>query len=629
MIKNLHIFLMVLICAVVASSQSARAAATQTFNVATSEDFQSALDAAKRGDVIQVQAGASLVGNFILPNKTGKQKKGASDWVTVRTSASDDELPPEGTRITPSYSNAMAKLVSPNNEPVVRGEAGAHHFRFIGIEFTIASDVMLNHGIVRLGEGDETEASALPHDILIERCYVHGHALADVSRGIALNSASTDILDSYISDIHGIGFDTQAICGWNGPGPFKIINNYLEASGENIMFGGADSRIENLVPADIEIRRNDFSKPVSWKEGILAKPANINAGALNSVEGHLTPGATYYYKVTSRGRAGTASIATSPASGEIAVSLAFDQNSVSLAWDAVDHATEYRVYRTSDAPGSESRNWVYYASTAPALTDTGNAETSVSGSTPPTVGTHWSVKNIFELKNARRVVVDGNLFENNWVDAQSGFGILFTVRNQDGRAPWSVVEDVEFTNNIVRHSAGGINILGKDDRFPSGQTKRILIKNNLFYDIGTEEWGGTNGRFLQITETIAVTVDHNTVIHTGHIITAYGQPSLDFSFTNNLAPNNTYGVIGDSSSTGTATIEKYLPASVFKKNVIVSGRADIYPKKNFFPSSFDEVGFVDSASANYRLSPSSPFKGAGTKSSDIGANLDAIERARN
>ena len=28
--------------------------------------------------------------------------------------------------------------------------------------------------------------------------------------------------------------------GWNGPGPFLIENNYLEAAGENIMFGGND-----------------------------------------------------------------------------------------------------------------------------------------------------------------------------------------------------------------------------------------------------------------------------------------------------------------------------------------------------------------------------------------------------
>jgi hypothetical protein len=632
MIKNQRILIATVICAIVilpiaGLAAGLRPAKLEVFTVATSEDFQSALDAAKQGDVIEVEAGATLVGNFLLPNKPGLTGSRSAEWITIRSSAPDDQLPPEGTRVTPEYSNAMPKLVSPNADPVFRAEPGAHHFRLTAVEITIAPNVMLNFGIVRLGEGNETDEAMLPHDILIDRCFIHGHAVADVSRAIALNSAKTDIVDSYISDIHGIGFDTQAICGWNGPGPFKIINNYLEAAGENVLFGGADPTIPNLVPADIEFRRNDCSKPLSWKEGILARPANVNSAALNSFGSNLTPGATYYYRVASRGRAGYSTMATSPASDEIAIPLAPDQNSVNLTWGATDHAREYRVYRTSDAPDSQSRNWVYYTTTEPGFADVGDALSGTAGSTPPSVGTHWSVKNIFELKTARRVVIDGNLFENNWVDAQSGFAILFTIRNQDGKAPWSVIEDVSFTNNIVRHSAAGINILGRDNLQPSDKARRLSIKNNLFYDIGGAQWGG-NGRFLQITETESVSVDHNTVIHTGNIITAYGVPNLDFSFTNNLAPNNDFGVVGDGSVSGTTTIDRYMPSSVFKKNVIINGRATAYPKKNYFPTSIDEVGFVDPATGDFRLAPSSPFKMAGTKQKDIGADLDAIDRAR-
>ena len=35
------------------------------------------------------------------------------------------------------------------------------------------------------------------------------------------------------STIHEIGADTRAIAASNGPGPFKIVNNYLEAAGED------------------------------------------------------------------------------------------------------------------------------------------------------------------------------------------------------------------------------------------------------------------------------------------------------------------------------------------------------------------------------------------------------------
>ncbi|MEN3334101.1 MAG: hypothetical protein V7641_3466 [Blastocatellia bacterium] len=614
---------LLLLWPVVADAASAKSA--QTFSINTSDDLQAALQDAQPGDQIEIVAGARLVGNFTLPNKPALSSSKAGKWITIRTAAPDEALPPANARITPAYANVLAQLVSPNADPALRTEAGAHHYRFIGLEFTIASDVMLNHGIVRLGDGDESDARLLPHDLVIDRCYIHGHARADVSRGVALNSASTDILNCNISDIHGIGFDTQAICGWNGPGPFRIINNTLEAAGENVLFGGADPQIPDLVPSDIEFRRNDCTKPLAWKDGILARPVNVAATALSGVGNNLPMGATVYYRIAARARAGYDTTATSAASEEIAVPLAFDQTAVALLWESVPLADEYRVYRTTDAPDAATRKWMYYSSNSAAFTDVGDLLTAAEGS-PPERATRWSVKNIFELKNARRVIVDGNLFENNWVDAQSGFAILFTVRNQDGKAVWVTVEDVTFTNNVVRHTAAGVNILGKDNNHPSQQARDLLIRNNLFYDIGGDQWGG-NGRFLQISEAAAVTLDRNTILQTGNIVTAYGVPTSAFVFTNNLAPNNDFGVIGDGTPSGNATIEQYLPASTFKKNAIIGGRASSYPKKNLFPVSLDEVGFIDLPGGNFRLSPSSPLKSIGTKGRDIGADIDAIEQA--
>ncbi len=78
----------------------------------------------------------------------------------------------------------------------------------------------------------------------------------------------------------------------------------------------------------------------------------------------------------------------------------------------------------------------------------------------------FAVKNLFELKSARRVTIRGNLFEHNWTDAQTGFGILFKAINQDGTAPWSVLEDVLFESNVVRDTENGFNILGTDYHYP-------------------------------------------------------------------------------------------------------------------------------------------------------------------
>src|SRR5215216_3963413 len=50
----------------------------QTITVAAGGNFQTALNSANPGDTIVVEAGATFVGNFTLPNKTG------SAWIIIR-----------------------------------------------------------------------------------------------------------------------------------------------------------------------------------------------------------------------------------------------------------------------------------------------------------------------------------------------------------------------------------------------------------------------------------------------------------------------------------------------------------------------------------------------------------------
>ena len=609
-----------------------------TLVVRAGEDLQAAINQAQPGDTIQLEAGATFTGNFVLPAKSGANDQ---NQIIIRSSATDTDLPAPDVRAHPAMSHLFPKLVSPNTEAALRAASGAHHYRLLAIELTLSEDVKINFGLVKLGQGNEPDAAMLPRDIVLDRCYIHGHKTADVSRGVALNGAGLSVFNSYISECHGIGFDTQAIAGWNGPGPFKIVNNYLEGAGENVLFGGADPKIPGLVPSDIEFRRNYCSKPVAWKDGILARPSTVAARGVAPLNGsisvgNLAPGVTHYYRVAARARVGQSVTATSVASDEIGVSLAFPETSIELTWSPSELAKQYRIYRTTDGPEAASRRWVFFdvdatgCATAEGLcpfVDTG-AITIAGEGAPPQSATRWSVKNIFELKNARRVLVDGNLFENNWVDGQNGTAILFTVRNQEGSAPWSVVEDVTFTNNVLRHTAAAINILGRDNNNPSEQTKRLKIRNNLFVDVNGRDWGGGNGVFLTVTESLDVTVDQNTIIHSGNVITAYGEPNTGFVFNNNLTSHNAFGVIGDGTGSGLSTFERYFPGLTFKKNVIAGATASRYPdKKNFYPPSLDDVGFFDKENGNYRLSLTSPYKNLSTKSTDIGADIDAIERA--
>src|ERR1035438_1377884 len=60
------------------------------------------------------------------------------------------------------------------------------------------------------------------------------------------------------------GVETQGVAAWWTPGPLKIVNNYVSASIENIMIGGAGEPATPWVPSDIEIRNNYIFKALSW-----------------------------------------------------------------------------------------------------------------------------------------------------------------------------------------------------------------------------------------------------------------------------------------------------------------------------------------------------------------------------
>jgi len=479
--------------------------------VGPKDDLQAAINAAQLGDTIVVQAGVIFTGGFVLPAKSG------SGEIVIQSSRLK-ELP-EGVRVNPSQSALFAKLQSDTNaEPVVRTEAGAHHYRFHGIEFSTTTAKVRIYDLVRFGEGRHKQKTldVVPHHFVIDRCYVHGFDTQDVQRGVTLNSGESTVTNSYISDIHSEGTEAQAISVWNGPGPFHIINNYLEAAGENIMIGGADPGVPNLVPSDIEVRRNHMFKPLSWKVG-----------------------------------------------------------------------------------------------------------------DPSYAGKHWTVKNIFELKNAKNVVIDGNVFENCWRDAQDGTPILFTVRNQECTAPWSTVENITFTNNVVRNAEGGLNLLGADNEVTaafgkcrpasaSGRGTNAQVSNNLFYNI--------KGPFLLLNGFYNVTVAHNTHIQSGNIMTLYGTPAQQFVYRDNLTIRGPkgYGVFGDATGEGVVALRKFAPDVVFKNNVLAMGDSSLYPKENEFPASLEKVGFVNFEKGDYRLAPSSPYKKRPSEGQAVGCDWEKL-----
>jgi hypothetical protein len=232
-------------------------------NVPAGGDLQQAIDAAQPGDTIALDPGAVYTGNFILRDKTG------DEFVTITTAGAD---PLEGTRITPQAATSLAKIVAPNDSPAISTEPGAHHYRLTNLEIYAAAGVY-SFAIVALGSGSATTVAELASNIELNRLYIHGDPQAGSKRGVELNSASTVIKNCWISDFKSEIQDTQGICAFNGPGPFTIVNNYIEGGAENIMFGGGVAQSPDLIPSDIVIRHNHLRKPPEWMSEV--KPNGI------------------------------------------------------------------------------------------------------------------------------------------------------------------------------------------------------------------------------------------------------------------------------------------------------------------------------------------------------------------
>ncbi len=521
-------------------------------------NVQTALDNASCGDTIELQSGSSFAGPFTLPHKDCDDQH----WIIIRTNAPDNALPAEGVRVTPCYAglaslagrpdfhcvstaNVMARLIL--GQRAASGPLflapGANHYRLVGLEITripgsgAASDLI--------------HAEAGADHIVLDRVWVHGTAQDETRRGILLDGITTAaIVDSYFSDFHctsvsGSCVDSQAIAGGSSTlagGPYKIVNNFLEAAGECIIFGGDAS---TTTPADIEIRRNHLFKPMLWEAG---------------------------------------------------------------------------------HPGF------------------------VGGLT----GNPFIVKNHFELKNAQRVLFEGNILENTWGGfSQVGFSIALTPKGYTdpnstiNRCPTCQVTDVTIRYNTISHVGGGVNIAtvltGSGVRALAGG--RFSIHDVVMDDVTTQYNGP--GTLLKIMNGWSrnalhdVTINHITGFPETHFLTLLdlaSKPQMsNLIFTNNIVGAGQYPVWSAgggsancaSSDVPITSISRCFSTYTFTSNVIIASPYALseWPAGNHFPDDFQAVDFLNYTDHDYLLLPSSPYWGQATDGTNPGADIEALEAA--
>lgn len=220
----------------------------------TVANLQAAINAASPGATIWVDHTSSGAANISLPNK------GGSSYIYIVSDALAS-LPASGGRATSADASNMPTITSTGSPSIALStQSGACYYRFIGIKFAGASGA--TGGIIRIGSG-ESSASNLPHHIIIDRCLVQAHSTGG-QRGIAGNGNYIAVIDSSVWGWVSTSAETQAFHCYNGEGPILLENNYFEASGENIFFGGQDPAITNLIPSDITITNNHIKKLLTW-----------------------------------------------------------------------------------------------------------------------------------------------------------------------------------------------------------------------------------------------------------------------------------------------------------------------------------------------------------------------------
>jgi hypothetical protein len=548
----------------VPTAMSDTAAPGHVIQVSAGGDPQAAINTAQCGDTIELQAGATFTGMMQLPAKQCDDQH----WIVIRTSAPDSALPPEGQRLTPCYAgvaslpnrpayacpnphNVLAKLsrsVNMGSGPVIFLN-GANHYRLIGLEITRPVDKVPVVALISPGQ------DATADHIVIDRSWIHGTAQDETRRGVALRGTThVAVVDSYLNDFHctsvtGTCTDSSTMGGGTGnnaSGIWKIENNFLEAAGENILFGGAASTI---VPSDITIRHNHFYKVPQWQRG---------------------------------------------------------------------------------APGF------------------------VGGYG----GNPFVVKNLFEIKNGIRILLEGNILEYSWGGfSQSGQTVLITPRNasdprtgQTNQCPICEATDITIRYNKISHSGAGINIANVAvSNFGAHAGERYSIHDLVVDDINGAKYLGGGGLFLVMNYWPNQTLNNLSIRHVtgfpdvkGHVMgiaNSLTYPQMyGFNFSDNLVIVPTYPIwsAGGINSCAISDVPITVIATCFKTytfdhNVFVGATAAFpaskWPTGNFFTSAIGNVALVNysgGSGGDYHLQANSPYKGKASDGRDPGCDIDAL-----
>jgi len=555
--------------ATVDSAMSDSPASGAVINVNAGADLQSALDSARCGDTIQLQAGATFSGKFIVPAKNCD----ATHWIVIRTSSPDSALPAEGTRITPCYAgvtslegrpsytchspkDVMAKVqMNTVGDGPFQFATGANFYRFVGLEVTRQSGT---HGPAVLFSIQGFGGTA--DHLIFDRMWMHGQAQDETHNGVGVSGmTNVALVDSYLNDFHcisrtGTCTDAHAIAGGvsnTQDGPYKIQDNFLEASGEAVMFGGGAA---NLTPTDITIVGNHMFKPMQWLSGnspfvggpdgspfIVKNHLELKNAVRVLVENNIMENSWGGFSQTGYGILLTPKNQHTPSGSNVC---------------PLCQVTDVTVRYTRISHGGGGIQM------ATALSGNGK------DGAPALAGTRWSIHDVVIDDLSTKYVGGGAVFE------------IMNVWPKNGLNTITISHVTAFPD-----SDSHVMIIGNTEK--GSPMYDLVFTNNLVITGRHPVWNTGGGTASCAYKDVPVTTIANC-------------------FTTNIFGNN-----------GLIATPPQFPASS-------------WPTNNLFPATVDNVQFVNfnnGNGGNYELQSSSPYRNKATDGKDLGADIVGLNQA--
>lgn len=601
------------------------------FRPATTVDLQTALASAIPGDTIEVTAGATYTLPEVFQYFLARARSDSSElYITVQSSRANEITAP--TSLTKASRDAwvqanaplMAKLRGKGGAPVLQVAALAHHYKFIGIDFsttgenpaTVYTSDMIDVAGNGSGVGGTTTFNERlnTHHIIFDRCFIHPAEVTHTStnlrsavnyrtsgRAMHLGGHHNSVINCDIRGFGGLQFWDNSVIDAYGvyttalPADTILIeNNYVETHTMNIFTGGGSSATANEATMS----------GASVSGATLSQVANLVVGDYVGVKvapyAHPQYGYAVSYQVaiidtivgnvvTWHSAGGTTGLDRTPTSGGRVTWRGYHLTNLTVRHNL--------VYKLEQAGGK---------------------------------------KGYLELKDCVGGTIEANVFDGEWASDAA-----LTPRNQDGASPWSQTSDIIFRNNKGYFSRC-FTAQGTDNEQTSVISSNILVENNLgILDDGAIEPFTTHSILAGGCDQI--TYAHNTFIEPGpsnSLLFTTGAPLTGLTFEDNIG---SYGAYGFNCQVSPGTANTCWPSLTRRKNVYIvdhgdginaAGVAALYPN-DFAVATIAAVGFVDPTiggvgshfAGNWRLSGGSSYNNAASDGADIGCDIDALEAA--